>query len=60
VQIDHTGRGAQAYQAADRGHVGIDASGALQISAKTGLSFGDVLEAVATRLPPPEATRTDR
>ncbi len=34
--------------------IGIDASQALQISAKTGLNIEDVLEAVATRLPPPK------
>jgi GTP-binding protein LepA len=34
--------------------IGIDASDAILISAKTGLNIGDVLEAVATRLPPPK------
>src|SRR5215468_9915492 len=34
--------------------IGLDASGAILISAKTGLNIGDVLEAVATRLPPPK------
>ncbi len=34
--------------------IGIDASQALQISAKPGLNIEDVLEAVATRLPPPK------
>ena len=33
--------------------IGIDASGALEISAKTGLGIDDVLEAIVTRLPPP-------
>lgn len=33
--------------------IGIDASDAVLISAKTGLNIGDVLEAVAQRLPPP-------
>lgn len=33
--------------------IGIDASDAVEISAKTGLGIGDVLEAIATRLPPP-------
>jgi GTP-binding protein LepA len=33
--------------------VGIDASGAIPISAKTGEGVGDVLEAIVQRLPPP-------
>jgi GTP-binding protein LepA len=33
--------------------IGIDASGAVPISAKTGLGIEDVLEAIVTRLPPP-------
>jgi GTP-binding protein LepA len=33
--------------------IGIDASGALEISAKTGLGVDNVLEAIVTRLPPP-------
>jgi GTP-binding protein LepA len=33
--------------------IGIDASGALEISAKTGLGIDNVLEAIVTRLPPP-------
>src|SRR5579864_3281257 len=33
--------------------IGIDASDALMISAKTGLGIPDVLEALVTRLPPP-------
>jgi GTP-binding protein LepA len=34
--------------------IGIDASGALEISAKTGLGIDDVLEAIVHRLPPPK------
>jgi GTP-binding protein LepA len=34
--------------------IGLDASDAVLISAKTGLGVGDVLEAIATRLPPPK------
>jgi len=34
--------------------IGLDASHAIAISAKTGLNIGDVLEAVVTRLPPPK------
>ncbi len=34
--------------------IGIDASDALMISAKTGIGIGEVLEAVVTRLPPPK------
>ncbi|MEM8571559.1 MAG: translation elongation factor 4, partial [Pseudomonadota bacterium] len=33
--------------------IGIDASDAVEISAKTGLGIPDVLEAIVTRLPPP-------
>ncbi len=33
--------------------IGLDASDAVEISAKTGLGVGDVLEAIVTRLPPP-------
>jgi GTP-binding protein LepA len=38
--------------------IGIDASGALEISAKTGLGIDDVLEAIVTRLPPPRGNAT--
>src|SRR6201990_1332579 len=34
--------------------IGLDASGAIPISAKTGLNIDQVLEAVVTRLPPPK------
>src|SRR3984957_1417496 len=34
--------------------IGIDASGAIECSAKTGLGIHDVLEAIVTRLPPPK------
>ena len=34
--------------------IGLDASQAVPISAKTGLGIGDVLEAIVTRLPPPQ------
>ena len=34
--------------------IGLDASEAVMISAKTGLGIGEVLEAIVTRLPPPE------
>jgi len=34
--------------------IGLDASGAVPISAKTGEGVADVLEAIVTRLPPPE------
>lgn len=34
--------------------IGLDASDAVMISAKTGIGIPDVLEAVVTRLPPPE------
>jgi GTP-binding protein LepA len=37
--------------------IGIDASDAVEISAKTGLGVPDVLEAIVTRLPPPEGDR---
>jgi GTP-binding protein LepA len=37
--------------------IGIDASNAVMISAKTGLGIPDVLEAIVTRLPPPKGDR---
>ncbi len=37
--------------------IGIDASDAIEISAKTGLGIPDVLEAIVTRLPAPEGNR---
>ncbi len=38
--------------------IGIDASDAIPISAKSGLGIPDVLEAIVTRLPPPKGDRT--
>src|SRR5947207_13932130 len=38
--------------------IGIDASNALMISAKTGQGVPDVLEAIVTRLPPPKGDRS--
>ena len=37
--------------------IGLDASDAIMISAKTGLGVPDVLEAIVTRLPPPKGDR---
>jgi GTP-binding protein LepA len=37
--------------------IGLDASNAVEISAKTGLGVPDVLEAIVTRLPPPKGDR---
>ncbi len=37
--------------------IGLDASDAIQISAKTGLGVPDVLEAIVTKLPPPKGDR---
>jgi len=37
--------------------IGLDASGALEISAKTGAGVSDVLEALVERLPPPQGDR---
>ncbi|PWB65622.1 MAG: elongation factor 4 [Bradyrhizobiaceae bacterium] len=38
--------------------IGLDASDAVEISAKTGLNIPAVLEAIVTRLPPPKGDRT--
>jgi len=38
--------------------IGIDASNAIMISAKTGQNVPEVLEAIVTRLPPPKGDRT--
>jgi GTP-binding protein LepA len=38
--------------------IGLDASNAVEISAKTGLGIPDVLEAIVTRLPPPKGEAT--
>ncbi|MCE3001427.1 MAG: translation elongation factor 4 [Xanthomonadaceae bacterium] len=40
--------------------IGIDASDAVAISAKTGLNVRDVLEAIVQRIPPPKPRDTDR
>ncbi|MBN2905764.1 MAG: elongation factor 4 [Rhodobacteraceae bacterium] len=40
--------------------IGIDASDAIHISAKTGLGIPDVLEAIVTRLPPPHEGDRDK
>src|SRR4051812_6750989 len=40
--------------------IGIDASDAISISAKTGLNVIDVLEAIVARIPPPKPRDTDR
>ncbi len=40
--------------------IGIDATDAVAISAKTGLNVGDVLEAIVHRIPPPKPRDTDK
>ena len=40
--------------------IGIDATDAIAISAKTGLNVVDVLEAIVARIPPPKPRDTDR
>ncbi|HVF35514.1 MAG TPA: translation elongation factor 4 [Candidatus Saccharimonadia bacterium] len=40
--------------------IGIDATDALEISAKTGLGVLDVLEAIVAKIPPPKPRDTDR
>ncbi|MFC4728466.1 translation elongation factor 4 [Coralloluteibacterium thermophilus] len=40
--------------------IGIDASDAVAVSAKTGLNVRDVLEAIVKRIPPPKPRETDK
>ena len=40
--------------------IGIDATDAIAVSAKTGLNVEEVLEAIVTRIPPPEKGDTDK
>ncbi|MBI1250736.1 MAG: elongation factor 4 [Alphaproteobacteria bacterium] len=40
--------------------IGLDASAAVEISAKTGLNINSVLEAIVTRLPPPKSGDADK
>ncbi|MGH7004481.1 MAG: translation elongation factor 4, partial [Alphaproteobacteria bacterium] len=40
--------------------IGIDASDAVAVSAKTGLNVEDVLEAIVTRIPPPKPRDSDK
>jgi GTP-binding protein LepA len=40
--------------------IGIDATDAISISAKTGLNVRDVLEAIVARIPPPQPRDTDK
>ncbi len=40
--------------------IGLDASDAVEISAKTGIGIEDVLEAIVTRLPAPDQGETDK
>ncbi|HET9485342.1 MAG TPA: translation elongation factor 4, partial [Xanthomonadales bacterium] len=40
--------------------IGIDATDAIEISAKTGLNVVEVLEAIVARIPPPKPRATDR
>ncbi|KGO98235.1 translation elongation factor 4 [Novilysobacter defluvii] len=40
--------------------IGIDASDAIPVSAKTGMNVEEVLEAIVTRIPPPQPRDTDK
>ncbi|SOB94320.1 translation elongation factor 4 [Rhodobacter maris] len=56
-KIDLPAADPQAVKANIEDVIGLDASDAVPISAKTGLGIPDVLEAIVHRLPPPEGER---